>query len=130
MTARETAMKNADIRILVVDDEEHTRLGYAEVLRLEDYTVDVAKNGAAGLEMVKKNQYDVIVTDLRMPEMDGTMFIENLRKFDNEVKVVVITAFGSFKSYKKATSLGVVEYINKPVRAKDLKDAILKVLGN
>jgi two-component system response regulator (stage 0 sporulation protein F) len=130
MTARETAMKNADIRILVVDDEEHTRLGYAEVLRLEDYTVDVAENGAAGLEMVKKNQYDVIVTDLRMPEMDGTMFIENLRKFDNEVKVVVITAFGSFKSYKKATSLGVVEYINKPVRAKDLKDAILKVLGN
>jgi two-component system response regulator (stage 0 sporulation protein F) len=123
-------MKNADIRILVVDDEEHTRLGYAEVLRLEDYTVDVAENGAAGLEMVKKNQYDVIVTDLRMPEMDGTMFIENLRKFDNEVKVVVITAFGSFKSYKKATSLGVVEYINKPVRAKDLKDAILKVLGN
>lgn len=130
MTARETAMKNADIRILVVDDEEHTRLGYAEVLRLEDYTVDVAENGAAGLEMVKKNQYDVIVTDLRMPEMDGTMFIENLRKFDNEVKVVVITAFGSFKSYKKATSLGVVEYINKPVRAKDLKEAILKVLGN
>ena len=47
-------MKNADIRILVVDDEEHTRLGYAEVLRLEDYTVDVAKNGAAGLEMVKR----------------------------------------------------------------------------
>lgn len=130
MTARETAMKNADIRILVVDDEEHTRLGYAEVLRLEDYVVDVAENGAAGLEMVKKNQYDVIVTDLRMPEMDGTMFIENLRKFDNEVKVVVITAFGSFKSYKKATSLGVVEYINKPVRAKDLKEAILKVLGN
>lgn len=130
MTARETAMKNADIRILVVDDEEHTRLGYAEVLRLEDYIVDVAENGAAGLEMVKKNQYDVIVTDLRMPEMDGTMFIENLRKFDNEVKVVVITAFGSFKSYKKATSLGVVEYINKPVRAKDLKEAILKVLGN
>lgn len=123
-------MKNADIRILVVDDEEHTRLGYAEVLRLEDYIVDVAENGAAGLEMVKKNQYDVIVTDLRMPEMDGTMFIENLRKFDNEVKVVVITAFGSFKSYKKATSLGVVEYINKPVRAKDLKEAILKVLGN
>ena len=123
-------MKNADIKILVVDDEEHTRLGYAEVLRLEDYDVDVAENGAAGLEMAKKNRYDVIITDLRMPEMDGTMFIENLRKFDQDVKVVVITAFGSFKSYKKATSLGVVEYINKPVRAKDLKEAILKVLNN
>jgi len=127
---REIEMKNADIKILVVDDEEHTRLGYAEVLRLEDYDVDVAENGAAGLEMAKKNRYDVIITDLRMPEMDGTMFIENLRKFDQDVKVVVITAFGSFKSYKKATSLGVVEYINKPVRAKDLKEAILKVLNN
>lgn len=123
-------MTNSDIKILVVDDEEHTRLGYAEVLRLEDYDVDVAENGAVGLEMAKKNRYDVIITDLRMPEMDGTVFIENLRKFDQDVKVVVITAFGSFKSYKKATSLGVVEYINKPVRAKDLKEAILKVLNN
>lgn len=123
-------MTNSDIKILVVDDEEHTRLGYAEVLRLEDYDVDVAENGAVGLEMAKKNSYDVIITDLRMPEMDGTMFIENLRKFDQDVKVVVITAFGSFKSYKKATSLGVVEYINKPVRAKDLKEAVLKVLNN
>lgn len=123
-------MTNSDIKILVVDDEEHTRLGYAEVLRLEDYDVDVAENGAVGLEMAKKNRYDVIITDLRMPEMDGTMFIENLRKFDQDVKVVVITAFGSFKSYKKATSLGVVEYINKPVRAKDLKEAVLKVLNN
>lgn len=123
-------MTNSDIKILVVDDEEHTRLGYAEVLRLEDYDVDVAENGAVGLEMAKKNRYDVIITDLRMPEMDGTVFIENLRKFDQDVKVVVITAFGSFKSYKKATSLGVVEYINKPVRAKDLKEAVLKVLNN
>lgn len=130
MMVREIEMTNSDIKILVVDDEEHTRLGYAEVLRLEDYDVDVAENGAVGLEMAKKNRYDVIITDLRMPEMDGTMFIENLRKFDQDVKVVVITAFGSFKSYKKATSLGVVEYINKPVRAKDLKEAVLKVLNN
>jgi two-component system response regulator (stage 0 sporulation protein F) len=130
MMVREIEMTNSDIKILVVDDEEHTRLGYAEVLRLEDYDVDVAENGAVGLEMAKKNSYDVIITDLRMPEMDGTMFIENLRKFDQDVKVVVITAFGSFKSYKKATSLGVVEYINKPVRAKDLKEAVLKVLNN
>jgi two-component system response regulator (stage 0 sporulation protein F) len=130
MMVREIEMTNSDIKILVVDDEEHTRLGYAEVLRLEDYDVDVAENGAVGLEMAKKNRYDVIITDLRMPEMDGTVFIENLRKFDQDVKVVVITAFGSFKSYKKATSLGVVEYINKPVRAKDLKEAILKVLNN
>ncbi|MDK2792774.1 MAG: two-component system, response regulator, stage 0 sporulation protein [Deferribacteres bacterium] len=121
-------MENSDIRILVVDDEEHTRLGYAEVLKLDDYNVDVAENGLEGLKLAKANKYDVIVTDLRMPEMDGATFIENLRKFNKEVRVVVITAFGSFKSYKQMTNLGAVEYINKPVRAKDLKEAVQKVL--
>lgn len=121
-------MENKDIRILVVDDEEHTRLGYAEVLRLDDYIVDIAENGKEGLKIAQERNYDVIVTDLRMPEMDGMTFIEKLRKFNPNVKVVVITAFGSFKSFKKMTSLGVIEYINKPVRAKDLKEAIQKVI--
>jgi two-component system response regulator (stage 0 sporulation protein F) len=122
-------MEKSEIKILVVDDEEHTRLGYAEVLKLEGYDVDAADNGLEGLKFAKNKSYDVIVTDLRMPEMDGAQFIENLRKFDKDVKVVVITAFGSFKSYKHLTSLGAVEYINKPVRAKDLKEAIIKVLS-
>jgi len=122
-------MDKSEIKILVVDDEEHTRLGYAEVLKLEGYNVDAAENGLEGLNFAKNKSYDVIVTDLRMPEMDGAQFIENLRKFDKDTKVVVITAFGSFKSYKQLTSLGAVEYINKPVRAKDLKEAILKVLS-
>lgn len=121
-------MENKNIRILVVDDEEHTRLGYAEVLRLDDYIVDIAENGKEGLKTAQERNYDVIVTDLRMPEMDGMTFIEKLRKFNPNVKVVVITAFGSFKSFKKMTSLGVIEYINKPVRAKDLKEAIQKVI--
>lgn len=117
-------MENKNIRILVVDDEEHTRLGYAEVLRLDDYIVDIAENGKEGLKTAQERNYDVIVTDLRMPEMDGMTFIEKLRKFNPNVKVVVITAFGSFKSFKKMTSLGVIEYINKPVRAKDLLSLI------
>lgn len=122
-------MDKSEIKILVVDDEEHTRLGYTEVLKLEGYNVDSAENGLEGLKLAKDKSYHVIVTDLRMPKMDGSQFVENLRKFDKNVKVVVITAFGSFKSYKQFTSLGAVEYINKPVRAKDLKDAILKALS-
>lgn len=122
-------MDKSEIKILVVDDEEHTRLGYTEVLKLEGYNVDSAENGLEGLKLAKDKKYHVIVTDLRMPKMDGTQFVENLRKFDKDVKVVVITAFGSFKSYKQFASLGAVEYINKPVRAKDLKEAILKALS-
>ncbi|KAA0258793.1 response regulator [Deferribacter autotrophicus] len=116
-------------KILVVDDEEHTRLGYAEVLKLDGYEVDIAETGLEGLEKAKATKYDVIVTDLRMPEMDGLTFIENLRKFDESAKIVIITAFGTYKSYQKSRNLGVVTYLNKPVRAKDLKDAVIQVLG-
>jgi two-component system response regulator (stage 0 sporulation protein F) len=117
-----------DYKILVVDDEEHTRLGYAEVLRIDGYDVDVAENGAEGLKKAERKEYHVIVTDLRMPEMDGMTFIEKLRDFDPEAKVIVITAFGTFKSYKKTKDMGVVSFLNKPVRAKDLKEAVVDIL--
>lgn len=117
-----------DYKILVVDDEEHTRLGYAEVLRIDGYDVDVAANGAEGLKKAEQTEYHVIVTDLRMPEMDGMAFIEKLRNFDPDAKVIVITAFGTFKSYRKTKDLGVISFLNKPVRAKDLKEAVADIL--
>ncbi|AEI13992.1 response regulator receiver protein [Flexistipes sinusarabici DSM 4947] len=117
-----------DFSVLVVDDEEHTRLGYAEVLRIDGYDVDVAQNGAEGLKKAERKEYHVIVTDLRMPEMDGMTFIEKLRNFDPEARVIVITAFGTFKTYKKTKEMGVVSFLNKPVRARDLKEAVAEIL--
>jgi len=117
-----------DYSVLVVDDEEHTRLGYAEVLRIDGYDVDVAQNGAEGLKRAGRKEYQVIVTDLRMPEMDGMTFIDKLRNFDPEARVIVITAFGTFKTYKKTKEMGVVSFLNKPVRARDLKEAVAEIL--
>ena len=117
-----------DYSVLVVDDEEHTRLGYAEVLRIDGYDVDVAQNGAEGLKRAERKEYQVIVTDLRMPEMDGMTFIDKLRNFDPEARVIVITAFGTFKTYKKTKEMGVVSFLNKPVRARDLKEAVAEIL--
>ncbi len=122
-------MANEDIKILIVDDEEHTRLGYGEVLKLSGYDVDIAEDGKEGLYKAEKTDYDIIVTDLRMPKMGGLEFIEKLRNFNPDVKVVIITAFGSFKTYHKSTQLGVVKYLNKPVRAKDLKEAIEELVN-
>lgn len=121
-------MENNSISILIVDDEEHTRLGYAEVLRLEGYSVDVAENGKVALKKMEENDFDIIVTDLRMPEMDGMALIENIRKIKNEQKVIVITAFGTFKTYKQAKDVGITIFLNKPVRAKDLKEAVSQIL--
>jgi two-component system response regulator (stage 0 sporulation protein F) len=121
-------MNKEDIKILIVDDEEHTRLGYGEVLKLSGYNVEIAEDGKAGLYLAEKEDFDLIITDLRMPKMGGLEFIEKLREFNPSVKVVVITAFGSFKTYQKSNQLGVIKYLNKPVRAKDLKEAVEELI--
>ncbi len=121
-------MDNADVKILIVDDEEHTRLGYAEVLRLEGYSVDTAENGIEAFFKLQKSDYDVVVTDLRMPELDGMSLIDRIRQLKNSQKIIIITAFGTFKTYKQAKDAGVTMFLNKPVRAKDLKEAIAQIL--
>jgi two-component system response regulator (stage 0 sporulation protein F) len=122
-------METKGIKILIVDDEEHTRLGYAEVLKLDGYSVETAENGQEGFNKATEDNFDIIITDLRMPETDGITFIQNLREHNISVPVLVITAFGSYKTYKSAKNLGVIEYLNKPIRAKDLKNAIEKITG-
>jgi two-component system response regulator (stage 0 sporulation protein F) len=120
-------METKAISILIVDDEEHTRLGYAEVLRLDGYNVETAANGSEVFNKAIGQNFNLIITDLRMPETDGITFIQELRENHIDVPVIVITAFGSYKTYKNAKNLGAVEYLNKPIRAKDLKSSIEKI---
>ncbi|ADR19445.1 response regulator [Calditerrivibrio nitroreducens] len=121
-------MENSEIKILIVDDEEHTRLGYAEVLKLEGYSVDSAENGREAFFKLQEMDFDVVVTDLRMPELDGMGLIDRIRQLKNNQKIIIITAFGTFKTYKQAKDAGVTLFLNKPVRAKDLKEAITQIL--
>ncbi|QAR31977.1 response regulator [Geovibrio thiophilus] len=118
-----------DIKILVVDDEEHTRLGYAEVLEMENFKVSTAEDAFKAIELLKQDKFDIVVTDLRMPEMDGLAFLERLKQIDKNTKAIMITAFGSFKTYKKASDSGVVIYLNKPVRAAELMEAVHAVVA-
>jgi len=122
-------MENSEVKVLIVDDEEHTRLGYAEVLRLEGYDVDAAENGREAFLMLQEKDFDVVVTDLRMPEIDGMSLIERIRQIKKDQKIIIITAFGTFKSYKQAKDAGVTMFLNKPVRAKDLKEAVWQILN-
>jgi len=113
-----------ELKILVVDDEEHTRLGYSEILKMGGHEVDMAADGQQGLNLAELKEYDVIITDLHMPKMNGVEFIENLSKKNDKAKKIVITAFGSYKSFKETASNGACLYLNKPVRAADLENAI------
>ena len=116
------------MKILVVDDEEGARELFNTILTDEGYEVALAVNGEDALTQMKGNSYDLVVTDIKMPGMDGLQLLQELRKLGSRADVIMVTAYGEVESYLKAMSLGAAEYINKPIRIKELKRIVHKVL--
>lgn len=106
--------------ILIVDDERNTREGLRRALA-RDYEVYLADNGAVGLEMVLDSRYDLVLTDLRMPKMDGLAFLERLRVMDDPPICIMMTAYGSIDTAVAAVKAGAADYITKPVNLDDLE---------
>ncbi|MBI5189353.1 MAG: response regulator [Nitrospirae bacterium] len=114
--------------ILVVDDEEHAREGLSKILTREGYEVETAANGREAIDLIKRQNFDLVITDMRMPLVDGFEVLREIKKMDDSVGVIMITAYGEVESYLEAMNLGAFEYINKPVRVNELKRVITKVL--
>ncbi|WP_437950648.1 sigma-54 dependent transcriptional regulator [Sorangium sp. So ce296] len=102
-------------RVLVVDDEASARSGLEKLLRQEGYAVDAAADGAAALEIAAERPPDVVVTDLKMPRMDGVTLLGKLREQDPALPVIVVTAFGDVSSAVQAMRAGAEDYLTKPV---------------
>ena len=115
-------------RILLVDDEETIRYALKETLISEGYSVDVAKDGFRALERIKLTPYDLLITDIRMHGMDGLRLIREMKKNNLNLKVIIITAYGSLETVKEATRLGVGEFISKPFKIQEIKDIITRIL--
>jgi len=115
-------------RVLVVDDEQNSREGLSKILSKEGYVVHTAENGKKALTEAENNKFDLIITDLRMPEMDGIEVLEKLRKKNKDIGVVIVTAYGEVNSYLKAMNLGAFEYLNKPIHLEELRRVINKAL--
>lgn len=118
------------IKILIVDDEEYIRDGIE--LKIERYIPDVRIIGKAGdahqaLEAVKDHHPDIIITDIRMPETDGLSFIEAVKKMYEDIKFIIISGYQDFNYAKKAITLGVEDYLLKPVKNQELIDIIGKI---
>jgi len=114
--------------ILVVDDEENAREGLSKILSKEGHNVETASNGREAIESIRKTSFDLVITDMRMPQMDGFEVLREIKRLDQNIGVIMITAFGEVESYLEAMNLGAFEYINKPVRVNELKRVIAKVL--
>jgi DNA-binding NtrC family response regulator len=118
-----------DMKILVVDDEEGARELFNTILSDEGYEVTLAVSGEDALSHMNGAVYDLVVTDIKMPGMDGLQLLQEIRKTGSKADVIMVTAYGEVESYLKAMSLGAAEYINKPIRIKELKRIVHKVLS-
>lgn len=117
------------MKILVVDDEAGARELFQSILTDEGYEVALAVNGEEALALFKNGAFDLVVTDIKMPVMDGLQLLQEIRNTGSKIDVIMVTAYGEVESYLKAMSLGAAEYINKPVRIKELKRIVHKVLA-
>jgi PAS domain S-box-containing protein len=106
--------------ILVVDDEEIIRSGCREILEMSDYAVDEAENGMAALKKIKENDYDIILTDIMMPEMDGMQLLDEINQLGKEVVIIVITGYATLENAINAGRKGAYDYLPKPFNPDEL----------
>ena len=116
------------IKILVVDDEASIREMIKKGLsQMGGFNVETAQNGAEAIEKIEKEVFDLVLTDLKMPEMDGLELLKNIKGTRPEVMVILMTAYGSIETAVEAMKMGADDYITKPFNIDHLLLRISKV---
>jgi len=121
------ALSRRNIRILIVEDNEMNQLLVVKVLRNKGYITDVAENGKIALEKYEANDYDIILMDIQMPEMDGYETTRNIRKLQGskrDIPIIAMTARNIKGELKRCLDMGMNDYIPKPFNANELYEKI------
>jgi excisionase family DNA binding protein len=116
-------------RVLIVDDEATIRDLLSKTLALAEYDVDLASDGRTALERLRIIPYDLLITDLKMPGVDGLAVIREARRLKADIPVIIITGFSTEASAIEAVNLGVSGYLTKPFRVPRVLAAAAKALG-
>lgn len=114
--------------ILIVDDEVHIRKILSIMLTKNGYTVKTAENGREAIDLAQRNKFDAVITDLRMPVMDGLELLKNLKDSEPELPVIVVTAFSTVETAIEAMKQGASDYISKPFKEDELMLVLEKAL--
>ena len=116
-------------RVLVVDDEATIRDLLLKTLALAEYDVDLAPDGRSAIERLRMVPYDLLITDLKMPGVDGLAVIREARRLKADIPVIIITGFSTEASAIEAVNLGVSGYLTKPFRVPRVLAVAAKALG-
>ncbi len=116
--------------ILVVDDKDSMRNMLTETLSGEGYRVDTATDGKRALDLIRNKAYDLVLTDLKMPESDGLSVLSGTKQVDNETPVIMMTAYGTIEDAVQAMKLGAYDFITKPFDTEHLCVLVNRALEN
>ncbi|RME35085.1 MAG: sigma-54-dependent Fis family transcriptional regulator, partial [Deltaproteobacteria bacterium] len=113
-------------KILIVDDEEGMRRLLSRILVKEGYETFAAANGQDALQAVALDEYDLVITDLKMPGMDGLTLLGELKDYDPRLPIIVITAYGTVENAVQALRKGAFDYITKPFEADEIRHTVAR----
>ena len=116
------------MKILVIDDDESLNRGICSFLNSNNFKTDTASNGIEGTKLLQKNNYDLILSDLQMPEMGGLELLDYLIKNKITVPIIIMTAFASVENAVEAMKKGAEDYLTKPINLNELSIKIEKVV--
>ncbi|WP_136417895.1 response regulator [Herbaspirillum sp. ST 5-3] len=114
---------NTKAKILIVDDEEVVRLSYVRIFAGSNCDVEAVCTGMQAVQLLQKGPFDVVLLDLRMPEMDGMTVLRALKQHWPDSEVIIITGYPTIESAKEAVTLGAYDYLTKPVGPEQVIDA-------
>lgn len=120
-------MNSSPLKVLVVDDQDGIRFLLDIILKEEGHKVFMAKNGLQGLEKHREAKPDLIFMDIRMPIMDGIDAVKEIRKFDQQVTIVIMTAYSEKKAIDELGKCNIYEYISKPFDVTDIQRIVSTV---
>jgi two-component system response regulator YesN len=119
--------------MIVVDDEYLVRLGIKETISWNDYNIEIvgeATNGKKGLELVNELKPDIIISDIKMPIMDGLEFVKHINEINNDCRSIILSGYKDFEYAKETLENGAYTYLLKPIDNSELVNSVLNALGD
>lgn len=117
-------------KVLIVDDQNGIRILLMEVFSSEGYETYQAANGKIALEIVKTNEPDLVLLDMKIPGMDGLEILKHIKQMNPDIKVIMMTAYGELDMIKEATDLGALMHFTKPFDIDEMRLAVNMQLKN
>ena len=114
--------------VLIVDDEKNIRLTLSQALEVLEVQIDTAANGEEALAKLKEKEFGLILLDLKMPGMDGMEVLRQVSEIRPDIRIIIITAYGTIESAVEAMKLGAADFIQKPFAPEEIRELVSRVM--